>query len=62
MTDQEKIQYLENRLTQITVAYESACKEILELHKALSKACVISEKLTEFLKQNDNIWNRLTLN
>lgn len=55
MTDQEKIQYLENRLAQITVAYESSCKEILELHKALSKACVISEKLTEFLKQNNNI-------
>jgi hypothetical protein len=45
MTDAETIQYLENRLDQLAVAYESACKEIMELHKAISKACVISEKL-----------------
>jgi len=54
-TDQETIQYLEKRLEQLAVAYDSACKEILELHKAISKACVISEKLNEILVQNDHI-------
>jgi len=54
-TDQETIQYLENRLDQLARAYESACKEIFELHKAISYSCAISEKLTEFLKKNDHI-------
>jgi len=52
-TDQETIQYLQNRLDQLAVAYESACKEILELHKAISYSRTISEKLTEFLTKND---------
>ena len=55
MTDQETIQYLENRLAQLNVAYQNACKEIMELHKAISKACAISEKLNEILNQNDHI-------
>jgi len=54
-TDQETIQYLQNRLEQLAVAYESACKEILELHKAISYSRTISEKLTEFLTKNDHI-------
>ena len=54
-TDQETIQYLEKRLDQLAVAYQSACKEILELHKVISYSRTVSEKLTEFLAQNDNI-------
>jgi len=54
-TDAETIQYLQNRLDQIASAYESACREILELHKAISYSRAVSEKLTEFLKQNDHI-------
>ena len=54
-TDQENIQDLENRLAQLNAAYQNACKEIMELHKAISQACVISEKLNEILNQNDHI-------